>query len=128
MQSGTFALFVQPFPTTGAKSSISTGYHPLWSPDGKELYFSGRPGLSQTMAMRIATRPSLSFGNPEPVLRATTVEGDPGEARNYDLTPDGQRFLTVVAQEATSSGSPAAEQLHLVLNWFEDLKRRVPTK
>jgi len=128
VQSGAFALFVQPFPTTGAKSSISTGYHPLWSPDGKALYFSRRPGLAQTMVMRIATRPSLTLGNPEPVLRATTVEGDPGEARNYDLTPDGQRFLIVVAPDPTSLGLPAAEQLQVVLNWFEELKRRVPAK
>jgi hypothetical protein len=42
---------------------------------------------------------------------------------NYDVTADGQRFLMIkpVAQEGA-----AATQIHVVLNWFEELKRRVP--
>ena len=121
-----FALFVEPFPTTGAKNLISNGFHPLWSPDGKELFFS-RSGPGQTMVVRIATQPSLTFGNPEPVLGAAAIDGDQGQARNYDITPDGQRFITVVRPQQTSSVSPASEQLQVVLHWFEELKRLVPT-
>ena len=101
VKNGAFTLFVEPFPTTGAKNLISTGFHPLWSPDGKELFFSRSPGPGQTMVVRIATQPGLTFGNPEPVLRAAAIDGDPGQARNYDITPDGQRFITVVRPQQT---------------------------
>jgi len=43
--------------------------------------------------------------------------------RGSDVTPDGQRFLMI-----QSAGSPEAQtQIHVVLNWFEELKRRVPS-
>lgn len=128
VKNAVFTIFVEPFPPTGATNPISTGFHPLWSPDGKELFFSRTTGPDQTMVVRIATQPTLTFGNPEPVLRATSVEGDPAEARNYDITPDGKRFIIVVRPEQTQSGLPATEQLHVVMNWFEELKARVPTR
>jgi hypothetical protein len=41
---------------------------------------------------------------------------------NYDVSPDGQRFLMVKENEATS-----AAQINVVLNWFEEVKQKVPT-
>jgi hypothetical protein len=40
----------------------------------------------------------------------------------FDVSPDGQRFLMV-----ESSQAPAATQITVVQNWFEELNRRVPT-
>ena len=51
-----------------------------------------------------------------------------GFERNNDITLDGKRFLGVVAAGQTASGAPAAPQIQVVLNWFEELKARVPTK
>ena len=49
--------------------------------------------------------------------------------RNYDMTRDGKQFLGVVAAgSAAASSAAAAPQIQLVLNWFEELKARVPTK
>ena len=49
-------------------------------------------------------------------------------ARTYDLSPDGQRFLMIKVQPTSAdeaeSGTPT---LVVVLNWFEELKRLVPT-
>jgi hypothetical protein len=42
---------------------------------------------------------------------------------NYDVSPDGQRFLMVKASEQEQ----ASTQINVVLNWLEELKRRVPT-
>ncbi len=42
---------------------------------------------------------------------------------NYDVTPDGQRFVMVKPSEQQG----AATQINVVLNWFEELKQRVPT-
>jgi hypothetical protein len=52
----------------------------------------------------------------------------PSYERNNDITLDGKRFLGVVAAGETASGAPAAPQIQVVLNWFEELKARVPTK
>ncbi len=41
---------------------------------------------------------------------------------NYDITPDGQRFLMVQGGDANLT------QLNVVLNWFEELKQRVPVQ
>ena len=42
---------------------------------------------------------------------------------NYDVSLDGQRFLMMKSSEQ----EPAVTQINVVLNWLEDLKRRVPT-
>ncbi len=47
------------------------------------------------------------------------MEGTVGNERNYDVSADGQRFLMVLD---TSAG-----ELHVVINWFEELKSRAPT-
>ncbi|MEO8680790.1 MAG: protein kinase [Vicinamibacterales bacterium] len=124
-------LFVEPFPTTGATYPISkgNGFHPMWSPDGKELFYStgGGAGLSQVTAVSVTTRPTFTFGNPVPVPSGFLGHGQNAE-RNNDITSDGKRFIGVVAAGQTASGGPAAPQIQVVLNWFEELKARVPTK
>jgi hypothetical protein len=51
----------------------------------------------------------------------------PQVGRNYDVSPDGQRFLMIKdATPATSSSTPPPSQLVVVLNWSEELKARVP--
>jgi serine/threonine-protein kinase len=121
-------LFVQPFPTTGATYPISKslGFHPTWSPDGKELFYSANAGSGTFVAVSVTTRPTFTFGNPVTVPRPF-VERGPGFERNNDITLDGKRFLGVAAGQ-TASGAPAAPQIQVVLNWFEELKARVPTK
>ena len=125
------SLFVQPFPTTGATYPISKsggGFHPTWSPDGKELFYFTGGGGAQLLAVSVKTRPTFTFGNPVPVPRPS-VERGPGFERNNDITLDGKRFLGVVAAgQNTASSALAAPQIQVVLNWFEELKARVPTK
>ena len=117
-------LFVQPFPATGATYQItSNGIHPTWAPDGKELFYGAGPG--QFAGVSVATKPSFSFGNPTPVS-ARFLDSGPPIPRNNDITPDGKRFLGVIAGgQSTASGAPAAPQIQVILNWFEELKARV---
>ena len=79
------------------------------------------------MAVSVTTRPTFTFGNPMPAP-TPFVERGPAFERNNDITLDGKRFLGVVAAGQTASGAPAAPQIQVVLNWFEELKARVPTK
>jgi serine/threonine-protein kinase len=125
------SLFVQPFPTTGARYPISKGggFHPTWSPDGKELFYFAGAGAGQFVAVSVATRPTFTFGNPAPVSSRVFIDRGPGFERNNDITLDGKRFLGVVAAgQNAAAGAPAAPQIQVVLNWFEELKARVPTK
>jgi hypothetical protein len=74
------------------------------------------------MAVEIRTQPTFSPGTPR-VLFEGRFEYLP-QAANYDVSPDGQRFLMIQAGEQDSA---APQQIHVVLNWFEELKRRVPS-
>ena len=62
-----------------------------------------------------ASRPRLLFEGRYEVSFLVT------DQRFYDVSPDGQRFLMVKSDTPT-----VPRQLHLVVNWFEELKRLVP--
>ena len=122
------AVYVQPFPPTGAKYQISKnaddGHHPVWSPDGTELLFSRNLGVPMA-AVRVTTQPSFAVGEAIPV-ETLFQRAAPGVERPYDISRDGQHFLGLIDAAQTLSGAPAAQQIHVVLNWFEELKARVP--
>lgn len=123
------AVYVQPFPATGAKYKISKdaddGHHPLWSPDGKELFFTPGPG-SPLEAVAVSTQPAFSFGESGKVARRFLALG-PSYPRPWDISRDGQRFLGL--SESQTDGLVAQDQqIRVVVNWFEELKRKVPVK
>jgi Tol biopolymer transport system component len=118
-------IFVEPFPSTGAKYSVpSAGFHPVWSRDGKAIFFLSQDGLS---AVSVTTRPTFAFGNPETAVPRAGLPLNPFTERNYDVTPDGKRIIGVVdvAQPGSSASAP---QIQIVLNWLEELKKRVPSR
>jgi eukaryotic-like serine/threonine-protein kinase len=121
-ESGRFEVYVQPYPGPGGKWQISTegGTEPVWNPHGHELFY--RSG-NKMMAVDIATQPGFSAGKPR-VLFEGRYEPTPATFPNYDVSPDGQRFLMLKPSEQEAA---AAMQINVVLNWFEELKRRVPT-
>ena len=119
---GEGVTYVQPFPSTGAKYQIAQGGRPLWSRDGKELFFV--PAPSRFMAVTINTSPTFTFTNPVSVPRGFGV-AIPGSPRTFDMMADG-RFIGVAPQQSQVGSGPA--QIRVVLNWTEELKRLVPTK
>ena len=96
------------------------GTEPIWSKDGKELFYRQ---LSKMMVVRIETDPELQPGVPE-VLFESPYEFSELRGSNYDVAPDGKRFLMVRTAEQEIE---KPWELHVVLNWFEELKRLVPT-
>jgi serine/threonine-protein kinase len=120
-ESGRHEVYVQPYPGPGGKWQISTegGTEPAWNPSGRELFY--RSG-DRMMAVNVSTRPSFTVGKPH-VLFSGPYEPTPATFSNYDVSPDGQRFLMLKPSETEQ----APAQINVVLNWFEELKRRVPT-
>ncbi len=74
------------------------------------------------MAVDITTEPTFRAGSPRLLFEGSYQSGEIGGAF-YDVTPDGQRFVMVQAAEQEAG----AGQINVVLNWFEELKRLVPT-
>ena len=117
-ESGQQEVYVESFPESGPKYRISTkgGTEPVWSRRGGELFF--RNG-TQVMAVDVTTKPRFATGPPRALFSqsAALVSG----RVNYDVSPDGQRFVLVGLGD---SEQPA--QINIVLNWFDELKRLVP--
>ncbi len=119
-ESGQDEIYVQPFPEGGPKLLISTGggIEPMWSPDGRELFYRI---ANQMMAVAVETELRFGAGTPRQLYKGRySLDSGVGHPR-YGVSPDGQQFLMGKASEA------AQGQIRVVLNWFEELKRLVPT-
>jgi serine/threonine-protein kinase len=121
-------VYVEPYPSSGARYQISKeaedGHHAVWSTDGRQLYYTPGPG-NRFLSVPISTTPSFSFGETTLIPRVF-VNAPPNVSRTYDVTRDG-RFLGLRA-DVGPNGQPIAPQIQVVLNWFEELKQRVPVR
>ena len=75
------------------------------------------------LSVKVATAPAFQAGTPEPMFENTDLRTNWG--RNYDVAPDGRRFLLTLNKEAPTNLAPA--QMIFVQHWFEELKRLVST-
>jgi Tol biopolymer transport system component len=133
-ETGTPTVYVQPFPATGSRFQASVDavqddpHHPLWSRDGRELFYVAGP--NRFVVTSVTERSGLAFSNPRLIQTGIwkNTFGGPSTIRNYDVSPDGQRFIAVIASGVTDSGTPRAPQIDVVLNWFEELRRLIAAK
>lgn len=119
-ESGREDVYVQPFPGMDNREQISSngGADPVWSVDGKELFFRSGQKL---MSVAVTLEPRFSAGRPLFLFEANfTARGNSGLA-SYDVHPDGQRFV-MVGQRAGNDGA----NVNIVLNWFEEIRRLSP--
>ena len=72
------------------------------------------------MMVEVTTQPSFHASKPR-MLFEGHYAADTIRVRNYDATPDGQRFVVIKPSEQELG----ATQINVVLNWFEELKQRV---
>jgi len=121
-ESGRYEIYVQPYPGPDGKWQISTegGTEPLWNRNGRELFY--RSG-NKMMAVEITTQPSFAVVSRRMLFEGAQYTPPAGPYSypfpNYDVSPDGQRFLMI-----TKESRP---HINVVMNWSEELKRHVPS-
>jgi Tol biopolymer transport system component len=128
-ESGRNEIYVRPFPEVDKgkwQASTSGGTAPLWSPDGRELFYLSEENT--VMAIAVETKPTFSLGRPNTLFRSMCVGSTPGEGTAWDISPDGKRFLMMKEPQTTPSAGAGPRKINIVLNWFEELKQRVPKK
>ena len=112
-EGGRIEIYVVPYPGPGGKSQVSTdgGTQPRWNRNGRELFF--RSG-ARMMAVDVETAASFQAGAARVLFERVSSD--------YDVAPDGKRFLML--KPSTTAGD--STEIHVIVNWFDDLRRRVP--
>ena len=119
-EEGREEVFVQPFPALDARTKISVGggRDPVWSRDGRELFFlSGR----SMMVAAVVLSPVFSAGRSQPLFEADFVQSWGSSIASFDVSPDGSRFA-MVRQRA----GPESVEFHIVLDWLSELRALDP--
>jgi Tol biopolymer transport system component len=131
--SGKYEVYLAPFPQLGDRVPISGtvgGSNPMWSPDGKELYYR-RLGDGAMMAVPIQTFPKLTVGTAEMLFDDqalfTLRPPEPGgpAARSWDVAQDGRFLMTKRAPDGMRS---VPVSIVHVQNWIQELQRLVPSR
>jgi len=119
-ETGIPQVYVQPFPALDARFLISKsgGAEPVWSRDGRRLFYRADGAM---WGVSIAPGDTFKAGVPERLFEGRGYRNKAVTHTGYDVGPDG-RFLVI------GDNSPQAEVLTVIQGWFEELKRLVPVK
>jgi serine/threonine protein kinase/Tol biopolymer transport system component len=116
-ESGQFEVYVRPYPGPGGRWQISTegGKGPVWSRDGGEIFYTDGPRM---MVVPVATDPVFSAETPRELFEIGFFRGT-APWQDYDVTPDGKRFLMFLP----SPDDPPRRQINIVTHFTSDLSR-----
>jgi Tol biopolymer transport system component len=123
-ESGGFEVYVRAFPDSGAKWQVSNsgGSFPVWSPNGRELFY--RSPDNRIMVVNYGVR-GAEFSADKPRLWSDRRLFNQGVAPTFDLAPDGKRFA-VMMLSGGDQPLPNQDHVTLLLNFFDELRRRAP--
>ncbi len=129
-EDGENEVYVRPFPNVDkGKWQISTdgGDSPLWSPDGRKLFYRKD---NEVIAVSVETEPTFEYGKREVLFSGNYIGLLQDDSHTWDIHPDGKRFLMIkpAKGEGEESSSRRPRKLNIVLNWFEELKKNVPVE
>jgi eukaryotic-like serine/threonine-protein kinase len=123
-ESGRREIYVRAFPGPGGTWQMSTdgGNEPLWNANGRELFYRNGDAV---MSVEVNTAQGFASGKPRVLFTGRYRRGSNWWARpNYDVSPDGQRFLML---KNVGGDSPPPTDVAVVLNWAAELRRLVAT-
>jgi serine/threonine-protein kinase len=118
-ESGRDEVYVQRYPGGGRLQQITTGggMYPAWSRDGRELFYWTGDALG---VVAVESGAEFRFSNARELFKTSWPVVAP--TAPYDVAPDGQRFVFV--RDAGRQLGPA--QFNFVLDWLQELTKRVP--
>ena len=122
-------MFVQPFPFTGSiyqAPSEVFDFHPVWNPKGLELIYVPSATLGEMSAVTLTVDGDIAFGKAVRFPAQVTAQRTSNLVRGWDILPDG-RFVGLINAGAGDDPTGGTE-LRVVLDWFEELRQRVPTE
>jgi Tol biopolymer transport system component len=121
---GEWLVWLTLFPDQRERALVSNvkGRAPVWSPDGRQIYYLSEGNM---MAVAVDADSDLTLGVPRLLIEGPLDSGGP--VRTYDLTPDGTRFIFARGVESPKRAEPI-RKLHIVFNWLEELERLAPTE
>jgi serine/threonine-protein kinase len=123
-ESGRAEISVRPFPPgTEGRTQISTGgaRYPLWSRTGHQLFYETLDNRMMVVDYRVD---GGIFHAQKPRLWSDYTIFDPGVS-NVDIAPDGKHFVVLALLQA-ATGEKTALHATMLLNYFDELKRRIP--
>jgi len=116
---GMSEVYVAPVDQPGQRRQVSIGggAAPRWARNGKELFYASLDNAS-IMSVEIASLLPFKVGTPRRLISIghLPMARDLTRGTRYDVTPDGQRFLTILPY-----GEPASSRITVVLNWHAGL-------
>ena len=120
--SGRPEVYVSPYPGPGERITISSsgGLDPVWSRNGRELFYlsvEGRTAGDKMMVVDVQTGPAFHAERPRVLFQKADVIG-------YDVAPDGRFLMIKGLPQAPQVERPS--EVHVIVNWIEELRRRVP--
>jgi hypothetical protein len=117
-ETGRAEVYLQAFPEGDSRIRVSRngGGEPVWHPDGRELFYLGTlDGAPFLFAVRLSTSPHMEVLDRVPLFPTSGFEPASPHA-NYDIAPDGSRFVMV--------HHGILSELAIILNWPEEVRRR----
>jgi len=123
-ESGTDQVYVRAFPDKGGKWQISNrgGTWPMWSRNGRELFFETLDNHIMVAAYAVK---GDSFAADKPRVWSEKQLGTSGGRKNVDLAPDGKRIVILMRVE-TEQGQKAQSHVIFLENFVDDVRRKVP--
>jgi eukaryotic-like serine/threonine-protein kinase len=120
---------IRPFPgVTQQRRPVGPGAHPVFSADGSEIFFFDGDGISAAAVQYAPFR----VGNVQKLFRGQYWYGVAGPngalGRAWDVDPKNNRFLMITMPGTSGNSADARPQIEVVLNWFDELKTRVPVR
>ncbi len=120
-ESGQDQVYVRPLDTQAAgrvQVSSAGGTKPVWARDQRELFYLDAAGA--LTAVPISTAGSFTAG--PPVKISSTRYFSATQARSYDVTPDGRRFLFIKGGGPTTNPAATPVSIVVTLNWLDEIR------
>lgn len=121
-ESGRDEVYVRPYGRPGDAVPVSTdgGLAPRWTPDGKEIVY--KRGDAFMAASVSNTAGTLAAGEPRKLFEIYAAQGRSTFQSGYSMAPDGRFLILLLDPRAVPT------RIDVVLNWFDELKAKVPAK